>query len=86
MFKCDCCGLCCRHIDRSPINNHFDRGDGVCRYFNEQTNLCTIYETRPIICNVDKYYESYVSEKMTRAEFYKINYSSCEILKSEYGV
>lgn len=28
-----------------------DRGDGACLYLDEN-NLCTIYETRPALCNV----------------------------------
>lgn len=81
MFKCDCCGQCCRHITLSPIYMGLNRGDGVCRYLDEKSNLCTIYESRPIECNVDAMYKAYFSDKMTREEYYELNYHACEELK-----
>lgn len=76
MFKCDCCGLCCRHIDCSFTDSGLDRGDGVCVYFDEISSLCKIYEERPLICNVDKFYEEYLIGMISREAFYRINYSS----------
>ena len=37
MFKCDCCGLCCCNLDKSSIYQDLDSGDGICKYFDENT-------------------------------------------------
>ncbi|MEG0501662.1 MAG: YkgJ family cysteine cluster protein, partial [Cellulosilyticaceae bacterium] len=51
------CGTCCRNLDKNNIYNDLDRGDGVCKYLDEVTNLCSIYETRPNKYNVEKGYQ-----------------------------
>ncbi len=60
---------------------HLDRGDGVCLHFNMETNLCSIYETRPVICRIDESYELFFKDQMTLEQFYAINYKSCYMLK-----
>lgn len=82
MFKCDKCSLCCSHLDRSIIYADLDRGDGVCKYL--KGNLCSIYENRPLLCRVDESYEMFFLDKMTREEFYELNYRSCMELKKLY--
>ena len=57
-----------------------DRGDGTCKYFDEKTNLCTIYDFRPEICRVDKMYKKYRS-KMTWNQYVDANYEACEQLR-----
>lgn len=79
-FDCDQCGACCRNIRRSTLLTEFDRGDGVCKHLRED-NLCAIYNQRPIICNVDAYYEKYLSNTISREDFYKMNYKACKNLK-----
>ena len=32
MFKCDCCGICCRHIRGITMLEAFDDGMGACIY------------------------------------------------------
>lgn len=81
MFKCDCCGQCCRNISLSSLYSKFDRGDGICKFFDEQTSLCSIYENRPIQCNVEAMYEAYFFSKMTKEEYYELNYKACQELK-----
>lgn len=81
MFKCDCCGQCCKSITLSPIYLGLNRGDGVCKFFDEKSSLCSIYENRPIECNIDAMYNAFFSIKMTKAEYYELNYSSCKELK-----
>ena len=81
MFDCDCCGECCCHLNCSDIYAKLDRGDGVCRYFDEGTALCTIYNARPVVCNVDAAYEKYFKNQMPLDEYYKLNYEACETLK-----
>ncbi|MBR1536622.1 MAG: YkgJ family cysteine cluster protein [Treponema sp.] len=81
MFICDKCGVCCRHLERSDLYKSLNRGDGVCKFLDEKTNLCKIYENRPEICNVEKMYEIYFSSKMTKENYYRLNYAACEKLK-----
>lgn len=85
MFKCDRCGICCRHVNENPMYASFDSGNGVCRYLDLETNLCTIYYERPLLCNVDAMYEFKYKDEMTREEFYELNYKECEKLKKASG-
>jgi Fe-S-cluster containining protein len=52
-----------------------DIGNGVCKYL--AGNLCTIYETRPLICDVEAMYAAYFEETKTWAEFISMNIHSC---------
>ena len=52
--------------------------DGICKYLDESTNLCTIYNERPIFCRVDDFYEKNLSDKMSREEFYRLNKEICK--------
>lgn len=81
MFKCDCCGMCCRNIGGVKILEGLDGGDGVCVFLNREENLCRIYRSRPLFCNVDAMYEVFFRDRMTREEFYHANRSVCERLK-----
>ena len=58
----------------------FDRGDGVCVHLTAD-NLCGIYEHRPLICNVDRQYEKFWADKMTREQFYALQKNGCDYLK-----
>lgn len=81
MFVCDRCGLCCMKVGQSPIYAKLDRGDGVCQYFDDASRLCTIYESRPVLCNVDEVYHEFFSHKISIEEYYNLNYESCKKLK-----
>ena len=83
MFECNRCGLCCMNLARSILYSDLDRGDGVCRYYESSSKKCTIYEQRPLKCNVDKIYEIYAIDKMTREQYYQMNYVACEKLKKQ---
>lgn len=79
MFYCNMCGECCRHLNLSSIYADLDRGDGVCKYL--VGNLCSIYEVRPLICNVDEGYHAFFAESMSKDEYYKLTYEACDKLK-----
>lgn len=81
MFQCERCGQCCRHLDRSEIYKELNRGDGVCIHLKD--NLCSIYETRPILCRVDESYEYYFKELYSKQEYYELNYKACKKIKEE---
>lgn len=77
------CGKCCRLVYRSRQTQFLDRGDGVCRYLDENTNLCTIYEIRPIECRVQDYYKKYLSKYISWLEFIEINKNICKDLRAD---
>lgn len=81
MFNCDQCGLCCKKVGITEQYKHLDRGDGVCLHFDTSTNLCGIYEDRPVICRVDESYDLVYRDKMSLQEFYYLNYKACDALK-----
>lgn len=84
MFVCDKCGCCCRNLDKSELYHSLDRGDGICKYL--VGNLCSIYETRPDICNIEKGYDLFFKEFMTKEEYYSLNIQACKILKEAEGI
>lgn len=79
MFKCDCCGCCCRNLDKSKLYADLDRGDGTCKYLIG--NLCSIYSERPIFCRIDDCYEKFFKEDMDLNEYYRLNEIECKKLK-----
>ena len=81
-FNCDKCGECCRHVNLIPELVEYDDGTGACKYLHN--NLCSIYETRPNICNVDVMYEQVYSNYYTKDEFYEINEKCCKEIKTAY--
>ena len=83
-FPCDMCGLCCQSVGRSDIYKLLDRGDGVCRYYQIDTHKCSIYLQRPILCNIDAYYDKFLKAICSRSEFYKMNQQVCNELKQTF--
>jgi Fe-S-cluster containining protein len=79
-FPCTACGKCCRKVGFSPQTQFLDRGDSVCRHFNEKTNLCNIYEDRPIVCRIEDYYTTYLSSQIGWIDFIEINQEICKKL------
>ena len=78
------CGECCRHIDQIPQLSEFDNGSGVCVYL--KGNLCSVYSSRPEICNVDAMYEKVYSEQYSRQEFYRMNEYACQQIRAKNPV
>lgn len=77
MFPCEHCGKCCRSIGKISLLKNMALDDGVCRFLNKDKNLCEIYDRRPLLCNVDGYYDKYMTDTMTREEFYALNKNVC---------
>jgi len=46
-------------------------------------NLCGIYETRPIVCNVDEGYKVFFAKVMSKEEWNKMNRDICISLQQE---
>lgn len=81
-FPCTACGQCCRNVHLSPLTEYLSRGDGVCQYLDEQTNLCRIYNDRPLVCNTKDFFKVYLKHQITWASYIKQNLSICQILSS----
>ncbi|WP_350636462.1 YkgJ family cysteine cluster protein, partial [Pseudoalteromonas sp. GW168-MNA-CIBAN-0100] len=73
-----------RRVNESVETTFLDRSDGVCRYFDEQTHLCTIYNKRPLVCRVEDYYETRLSSVISWDAFVDLNVEICnELQRSE---
>lgn len=83
MYQCARCGCCCRSLSNSKLYSDLDRGDGICSFLDTKTNLCEIYDNRPLKCNVDKIYDLFFSEKINRMDYYAINYADCKKLQAQ---
>jgi len=59
-----------------------DRGDGVCRHFNERLAHCPIYPQRPDICRVDRQYALHYRQVMTWQAFVELNQAGCHTLQT----
>jgi Fe-S-cluster containining protein len=60
----------------------FDAGNGVCRYL--ENNLCSIYENRPMICNVEAMYSTFFKSIMSKNDFIIINIESCKKIVEQF--
>ena len=81
MFICEKCGCCCRNLDKSDIYEILDRGDGTCKYL--KGNICSIYDSRPLLCRGDEAYERYFKAIMSREVYYKRNKEMCQKMQKE---
>ncbi len=79
-FPCTSCGLCCKNITGIVELVEFDAGNGVCKFLDLETNLCKIYESRPLICMVDEVHKKLYSH-IPLNEFYAKNAEICNALQ-----
>lgn len=82
MFHCTQCGECCRQVGMTIWGKSMALPNGICKWLDDSTNLCTIYQQRPLICNVDAFYEENYAMVMSREEFYALNRAECLKLQS----
>ena len=78
-LPCNCCGECCKHVDKVPQLLGFDRGNGVCKFLSKE-NKCSIYKIRPNVCNGKYVYENYF-QYMSVKDFHKMIHKICDMLK-----
>lgn len=81
-FICNKCGQCCRNLN-TKIYEKLHNGDGICFYLDKEKNQCSIYENRPLMCNIEKAYEKYFFKFYSREEFYELNYKGCMVINGE---
>lgn len=85
IFPCIECGLCCRKVGEvEAMKSLLDETRGCCKYLDQDKRKCTIYETRPILCNVSCMYDEYFSNSMSEEEFIQLNLKVCYQLNEEY--
>ena len=77
-FPCKACGECCRHVI-APL----DRGDGVCRHYDADTRLCTVYDARPLACNVDRMFDERFQGTMNATVYYMVPAVACTAFHPE---
>lgn len=82
MFPCTMCGECCKKMGNTPWGKNLALSNGVCKWLDMRTNRCLIYSKRPLVCNVDAYYEKYYASRMSREDFYLLNIEQCNDLKN----
>ncbi|WP_415667349.1 YkgJ family cysteine cluster protein [Zymomonas mobilis] len=81
-FPCSRCGACCRHVYRAEETRFLNRGDGICGHYDINSKLCSIYETRPLICRVQKQFYLNYKDQFTWNEFIELNQMACRILEA----
>ena len=59
----------------------FENKEGICEKYID--NKCSVYDTRPTICSIDKMYPILRFEKLT---FYKMNANICNMFIKEDGL
>ena len=85
-FQCSKCGACCRRAGKSGFMP--DRGDGACIHLTKD-NLCSIYETRPELCNMELMWEKrnkeldLESRGLTKIGYFKVNSEVCNSMMKE---
>jgi|TARA_R110000823_G_scaffold283033_1_gene401224 Fe-S-cluster containining protein len=82
LFKCSSCGSCCKRVSNIIDFPEPIKKDGSCSHLTDD-NLCGIYNERPLICRVDKYYDVFLKEKMSRSEWNSVNTKSCNIMMDQ---
>jgi Fe-S-cluster containining protein len=92
-FACHGCGQCCRQLGQAlasaqaaPAGSPYQLAagafpyeplpDGSCPQLGPD-NKCQVYATRPVLCNVEEFYERYLDGVLPRAEWYALNASQC---------
>lgn len=82
-FPCTQCGACCKSVHLSPATAWLGRGDGVCRHFDEEGKLCSIYDRRPDVCNVKVMFQRHYEPTVTWTAFVAANLLACTELSRQ---
>ena len=74
-FKCSGCGACCKIVGLVPNLKNIlpHKKDGSCIHLVD--NKCSIYDSRPDICRVDKM--MYNDKGLSRKEYYIESTKAC---------
>jgi Fe-S-cluster containining protein len=81
--NCESCGAqCCRNWNLQRFDPSIVDENGVCIYLNQETNLCTIYNNRPVFCRVYEYYWQVKSNEMSLEEYLRKSKVGCKVLQN----
>lgn len=86
------CGFCCERIENVlKLKGHGPKWldeliddfpykliDGQCPKYKYRR--CTVYDDRPLLCNIDKIYDKYPEVATSRIDWHNQNYNCCNIL------
>ena len=82
IYNCEACGAqCCRNWNPAKYDKTIVNEQGICKYLNVNTNLCTIYETRPDFCRIYKWYEQQYSMTISLEQFLSEQKLGCKVLQ-----
>lgn len=84
-YKCENCGECCKNWNPARYDRNIVDKNGVCKYLDINTNLCTIYDTRPDFCRVDVQYEKCLKDKINWEEYIRLTKLGCDVLRGMGG-
>lgn len=82
-FPCTSCGACCSSIEGIEFLKEFNQ-NGKCDKL--KNNLCTIYDSRPLLCRIEDSYDQLFSSYMTKEEFYIQNAKACNELQEKLNI
>jgi Fe-S-cluster containining protein len=84
LYKCENCGQCCKNWNPAQHDISLVDENGVCKFLNQETNLCTIYDKRPIFCRTYEYYEQIVAKSQNISLEYYLHQQrmGCDILRT----
>ena len=92
-FPCTQCGLCCKNVRNAltwdmpdwlkPAVDAFPKDwvldDGSCAKM--VGNQCSVYEDRPLLCNLDKAHDE-LDMPMNKDEWFDLNVRGCHSLQA----
>mgnify|MGYP001819312216 CR=1 FL=1 len=93
-FNCTQCGLCCERMGKvksvpmqtewmQKLVDEFPYGtdeNGVCMKYKD--GLCTVYDNRPLLCNIERIADE-VDIGMTKEAWFKFNEFGCKVLQQK---
>lgn len=81
-FPCSGCGLCCKRLNtikyeipKSIFPYNWDES-GRCEMLTDD-DKCAVYDDRPLICNIDRMYDTVHNGSMTREDYHMMNAIIC---------
>lgn len=85
-YPCTSCGVCCTKVKTAVETLNFDfpfgwDKSGCCEKLID--NKCSVYEDRPLICNIDRLWEL---TNLTKEEFYELNIKACNKMMHESNI
>ena len=83
-YKCDNCGECCKNWNPARYDKTLVDDNGICKYLNLDTNLCTIYDTRPDFCRVEKWWRI-ACQHLDWNEYVRLTKIGCDMVRNIGG-